>query len=227
MKERPILFSAPMILALFAGTKTQTRRKMKPQLDDDGRVRVNDGHAFIGNSTSGNRVTRVICPYGVPGDRLWVRESLYRRPSGSWFYSADDLYITLPHDHPGVPAMISWAHHKDGKHCPSIHMPRWASRLALEVTDVRVQRVQEISLDDARAEGIPQMHGEAVTLGLIRPYGPVPGNGPDSRDLWDNRTSVENFSGLWNSIHAKDGCGWDANPWVWAITFNVVNGGGR
>ena len=124
MKEHPILFSAPMVLALLDGRKTQTRR------------------------LNANR-------YGVPGDHLWVRESLRRRDDATsfWTYAADDKAIKLPANHPDVGAMLSWAHHKEGSSCPSIHMPRWASRITLEVIELRQERLQYISEADAKAEG--------------------------------------------------------------------------
>ena len=97
---------------------------------------------------------------------------------------------------------------------PSIFMPRWASRLTLTVTDVRVQRLQEISTDDAKSEGIPEFAEDAGRIGLPAV------SGIDGCE-WDNRSSVENFRLLWDSLNAKRGYGWDANPWVSAYTFTV------
>jgi hypothetical protein len=105
-----------------------------------------------------------------------------------------------------------------GKWKPSIHMPRAASRIRLEVASVRLERLQEITADGARAEGVPQMHGEAVRLGLIEPHGSLGDDKPCSVDLWDNATSVENFAKLWDSINGAR-APWSSNPWVWVISF--------
>lgn len=202
MTERPILFSAPMVRALLAGTKSQTRRPMKPQPPPhlEGKpIRwlyenlwgamsvVNEAACCRGEDT-------IRCPYGAPGDRLWVRETFAQTAAPSVVYRADNR-INQPYW-----SLLKWK--------PSIYMPRSLSRLTLEVTDVRVQRVQEISEEDARAEGVKPMVAGTDGEGPIKTY----------------RTG---FVYVWNSLHAKDGCGWDANPWAWAITFKVVKGGGR
>ena len=98
-------------------------------------------------------------------------------------------------------------------------MPRWASRITLAVEAVRVERLHDVTRDDAMAEGIPQMHGEACSIGLIEPRGGGPRNGPNSRDIWDNSTSVENYARLWDSINGKR-APWASNPWVWVVTFS-------
>ena len=175
MTERPILFSGPMVRALLEGRKTQTRRVMKPQ--PKGMARLDTGGSWP--LASGSEFMR--CPYGVPGDRLWVRESWRKADSmtESVFYRADEEWN----------AGAGWK--------PSIHMPRWASRLTLEVTGVKVERVQEISERDAVAEGMPPS---------------VP----------DQATAVEIFEELWDSINEARGYGWSVNPWVWALTFRVL-----
>lgn len=126
MKERPILFSGPMVRAILDGRKTQTRRVVKPRqgmLDD---------------------WTGLPCPYGKPGDRLWVRETCYfEQPHGEVIYRADPgSEKALDPEFTG----LRWR--------PSIHMPRWASRITLEIVNVRVERLQDIRVDDARAEGV-------------------------------------------------------------------------
>lgn len=198
MKERPILFSAPMVLAILAGTKTQTRRIVKPQgstmdhpeILPDGKTpgwRTNVRHAH-GPST--------ICtsPYGVPGDRLWVRETVHRVPpiygeKDSAVYAADGAYATL--DRWGWKA----------QYLPSIHMPRGLSRITLEVTGVRVERLQDISERDAKAEGCH----------------PV----PFCEMLRSGREHAEKFASLWDSINA-DRASWASNPWVWVVEFKRV-----
>jgi hypothetical protein len=104
---------------------------------------------------------------------------------------------TLPADHPSAGAMLSWAHHQDRDYCPSIHMPRWASRITLEVTKVRVERLQDISEDDAGDEGAPRETIHAM-----------------------NNTARMWYRSLWNSLHGVEK--WDENPWVWVIEFRKV-----
>jgi hypothetical protein len=174
--EKPILFSAPMVRAILEGRKTMTRRVVKPQPESD----QDDGHAGLIQD----------CPYGQPGDRLWVRETFSTDGCACYepcfcpsvWYKADDL---------------SEDKELQPKWCPSIFMPRWASRIILEVTGVRVERLQEITNAGALAEG-------------IEPSG-VP------------RTYVGDFAALWDSLNAKRGYGWDTNPWVWVIGFYPPN----
>jgi hypothetical protein len=189
VKERPILFSAPMVRALLDGRKTQTRRVVKPQ-------------SLVGHYGGG--VTSR-CPYGVTGDRLWVRETWCQKMDdgrfvdGEAYYFADDIDV-MKDDGDG-----GHEYRKDGTAaspwCPSIHMPRWASRILLEVTDVRVQRVQEITSRDAWDEG--------VKCSCLSPVPECAGN-------------IVAYKALWNSINAQRGFGWDVNPWVWAITFKKL-----
>jgi hypothetical protein len=194
MKERPILFSGPMVRAILEGRKTQTRRVVGPKWNAnvvDARI-FTPGIGVFGCDASVGYGDRVQCPYGVPGDRMWVRETwaphddlaASSKDVGMIYYRADDenYYST------------------DGRWRPSIHMPRWASRITLEITDVRVQRLQEIDYLDAMAEGIPE-HG---------------GNSSDG--AW---RITDKFRELWESINAKR-CPWSSNPWVWAITFKSV-----
>lgn len=190
MKERPILFSAPMVRALLAGTKTQTRRALNPQPE-----LVNDatGNALAmywkwqGRKMAdlGRDAVMRMCPYGQPGDRLWVRETFGFSGSG---YIPD---IHFRATNPEAPILGRWH--------PSFHMRRIDSRITLEITSVRVERLQEISEVDAQAGGWtrrpevstdPQVHKEAA------------------RD-W--------FMDLWESINGPGS--WDANPWVWVIEF--------
>lgn len=191
MTDRPIIFSGPMVRALLDGRKTQTRRVLKPQppewvsgLMQPYRYPRTEVDRY-GEEYPGKEIFGACTPdgeWGVeiqfePGDRLWVREtwrSASMRPDDV-IYRAD------------AESVIAWR--------SPIHMPRWASRLTLAVTDVRVQRLHEISRGDATDEG--------------RPF-PNMAAGPDPRD-W--------FSGLWNDIHGPDA--WAANPWVAAISFTV------
>lgn len=233
MKERGILFSAPMVLALLAGTKTQTRRiaKWKPCCSHDTRgaeavahnrsqLVDDDGAPNIAGEVFGTDPylklpacakcdapgDRLCCPYGVVGDRLWVRET-WAEPAGDGVY-----YRRATFD----PEQSDW---NVPKWRPSIFMPRRASRMTLTLTDVRIERLSSITLHDARAEGIPQQYGEALHLGLVEPR---TGEGVDVRDRWDNSTSVENYARLWDRINGKGA--WSRDPFVWALTFTVKKG---
>ena len=196
MKERPILFSGPMVRAILEGRKTQTRRVVKPQPPTAFvTVRVEDGtqaswclrnqSAFDLPESAADWLT-LRCPYGVPGDRLWVRETWGSCTTNGTVCSGYRADVAL---RPEIEAGVDrWR--------PSIHMPRWASRLLLEVKAVRVERLQEISEDDAFAEGI---------------------SGGD----WLGNP-VGTYRELWDSINAKRGHSWESNPWVWVVEFERV-----
>lgn len=199
--EHPILFSAPMVLALLAGTKTQTRRTCNhPGLKDLSYI-VNCGDGWWGDE-EGDFQAR--CPYGQPGDRLWVRETwqavsgndrarhimTHPRPDRGWLE-----YAATPRD--DEPA-YKWR--------PSIHMPRWASRITLEVTGVRVERLQGISEADAIAEGVEQFP-DGKFPNYLSPSG-YAGN------------SVSSYRTLWESINGPGT--WNANPWVWLVEFKKL-----
>lgn len=215
MKERPILFNEAMVRALLDGRKTQTRRVIKPQplgytgrkfiVPDDSPKAWHDSDDFLS-----------FCPYGQPGDRLWVRETWkpsiahscamdacdcadvrvsYVADSGIKFFAEDDV-------------SEEWLMPKAalaGRNVPAIHMPRWACRLLLEVTAVRVERLQEISAADARAEG------------CLPPDLPPDVSGVAGDYVADERTS---FAILWNRINGPDS--WQASPWVWVVEFRRI-----
>lgn len=217
MVERPILFQGAMVRALLAGTKTQTRRVVKWRglepglnLQFSGLSVERSGSNFVLSSpTRTSHEYRSVpqpCPYGMPGDRLWVRENGWERPertprmmregADTWepyYFDADNLSEQEVEDLKG------WGF----KRRPSIHMPRACSRILLEVTEVRVQRLREINLYDCYEEGIP------------RPTGP---------GLGSVVTETDNARGayrrLWNSINGEGS--WDANPWVWAVSFKRI-----
>ncbi|KVX62437.1 hypothetical protein [Burkholderia stagnalis] len=219
MKERPILFSGPMVRAILEGRKTQTRRVMKPQpVAQNGWV---DGAYWERRPARGIepadqwciRDARQFCPHGTPGDRLWVRETHDVNRLGS---------ETFPDGRTRLYAGIAYQA-DDGRHeadisdsqcraieakkwrgwTPSIHMPRWASRITLEITGVRVERLQSIRWDDAIAEGIPDPRRAA------RRVDPVEG-------------CVAQFRALWDGLNAARGYGWDQNPWAWVIEFRRI-----
>lgn len=235
MKARPILFSAPMVRALLAGKKTQTRRTLKPQpptpeafqgsdfgldraIADGVKMYSQNDYArlpkhptdwgllgSVGVARNAGFPMRYRCPYGQPGDLLWVRETL--ELGEAWQYRADCREILMDARDSRVPQMVGWAHHVERDVCVSIHMPRWASRLTLEITDVRVERLQDISEADAIAEGLiwrPALESWSAMDSLS----------------WPTFTSpVRSYAGLWNHINGPDS--WDANPWVWVVAFKV------
>ena len=180
VKERGIVLHAHEVRGVLDGRQTQIRRVVKPQPDDDAKITMGEigtslGVAYIGNATSGGIVTRVPCPYGRPGERLWVKET---------FAIADSPKRHVEYAADGRLAML--------KYSPSIHMPRWASRITLEITGVRVERLQGISNEDAVSEGI--------------------GTPTDIR-----YAALDGFKPLWKSINGPGS--WDLNPWVWVIEF--------
>jgi hypothetical protein len=188
MKERPILFSGPMVRALLDGTKTQTRRIVEFDHSPTGNPTLMDNEEPVYWAWG---FDHYVCPYGVPGDRLWVRETWNRtNPGGAeglYYFKADGCG---PH---------GLNFHGDELWRPSIFMPRAACRLFLEITEVRVERLQDISEKDAKAEGV--LVGE-------------PDNQyPSFRDA---------YASLWDSLNAKRGYGWDKNPWVWVVTFKRI-----
>lgn len=201
MREIPILFSAPMVLAILDGRKTMTRRVIKPQPNSrHRRIDFEQGYLKESSRLSGcwsvERKTKA--PY-QPGDRLWVRETWYKNyphKYGKYFYRADGEEIDMPIIY-GETVKYGKA---DGlKWKPSIHMPKDAARIWLEVTSVRVERLSEITEEDAIAEGI------RIGIGGM-PY----------------FSCREAFAALWNSLNAKRGYSWDTNPWVWVIEFKKV-----
>ena len=207
MNERPILFNAPMVRAILSNTKTQTRRIFKPDRmtwDANGRYTT---YAMRGGelSTTGSGPFKPsswlhYCPYGQPGeDRIYVRET----------WAAPHAYDHLPPRLIPQDARIHYAATEDRGGLlwrPSIHMPRWASRITLEVTGVRVETLQDIDLADALAEGISD------TGALILDSAGNEQGGP-----------IAEYAVLWEQINGPGS--WDANPWVWVIEFKRVEGG--
>lgn len=192
MKERPILFSGPMVRAILDGTKTQTRRVVKPQFAADAipvEMPATDpaggwvvpGHSGVwwcDAAANPDDVRR--CPYGQPGDRLWVREAWAR----TRVFGAEMVVYREGDNRTDY----------GGPWKPSIHMPRWASRITLEITSVRVERLQDISEADAIAEGV-----------YTDPASPA----------------YDAYAQLWDEINGPGS--WAANPWVWVLEFRRLN----
>lgn len=213
MKERPIIFSGPMVRAILHGRKTQTRRVIKarrenglitgPAAEPGGAIEAFGGGAWHVPS----RVEVRLCPYGVPGDRLYVKMQW-------WHYKSDHLEqagfpggtITLLDDGPARFHQndgFDPAGHKIWQRKLARYMPKWAAWIWLEIEDVRVQRVQDISEEDAKAEGAPA--SESVEM----------------RD--GSPCYTLEFRKIWKRIHGIDNPkAWDTNPWVWAITFRRI-----
>ena len=213
-RERPILFSAPMVRAILAGTKTQTRRIVKPQPEYEDAAGLCWRGVAYGITTErrpylGEFVKR--CPYGAPGDRLWVREA-FTHITGNGIrvhYRADGE----PTDREGrvlptEPGLRRWS--------PSIHMPRRASRITLEVTRVRVERLHDITEEDARAEGVEAMDGMFDEVELCR-IAKIAGSSYEDARGW--------FAALWCQINGAES--WDANPWVWVVEFKRMEAAAR
>lgn len=253
MKERPILFNGAMVRAILAGQKTQTRRVIKEP--NNGVTTLMDNGQPLALDHDDQWVQRP-CPYGQPGDRLWVRETwrigAWDENKGAFAIDYCDgpsrKWLTIPHDDHGDKFQDLWIdccdelHRKSIHPCngdyswepgssplrrrPSIHMPRWASRITLEITDVRVEQVQDISEDDAQAEGFSKLSkdgGQVYKYGLPDSDG-LPGNdnsGWHWQD-WDIDARIA-FKRLWDSINAKRGFGWEKNPWVWVLRFHVFD----
>ena len=204
MKARPILFSAPMIRALIAGQKKATRRIVQPARHPYGERMAADEVAaeFLGGTCA------VRSPYGAPGDLLWVRET----------WAASHAYDHLPPRLILNDARIHFAATAERGGLlwrPSIHMPRWASRITLRITDARVQRLQEISEEDAIAEGV---EGAFVEDGRYwRNYGLSDEDAACSPMLV---SPIHSFKSLWESIYGPES--WHDDPFVWALTFEVI-----
>lgn len=214
MPDKPILFSGPMVRALLEGRKTQTRRVLKPQPPDKRKINMIGDFLWATPDRSWSWA-----PMAMNGDRLWVREAHYLTDDGESEYAVfavDEAGVaehlqnmqTTMSSHP----QIDWSKHVRLR--PSIHMPRWASRLTLVVTDVRVQRVQEISGADALAEGIERMKSGRGF------YDPQKGHGAVHFGAYFT-SETDAFMHLWDSLNAGRGLGWAANPWVAAYTFAV------
>lgn len=254
-RERPILFSGPMVQALLSGRKTQTRRIIKPPkiwTDHfpvcDPKAMVADYQVWFWDGAHNGVGASFDCPYGVPGDRLWVKETWRPRASvQDWdldvTYAADGTTRTIKDGEFGDNDWTMPKAAATGNVSP-LFMPRWASRLTLEVTQIRAERLQDISEADAWAEGLyrstpdqadrdwyaescADRNEEPDWTSFDRGVCMVPGvpqgwglNRDDRRrDQWAP-TAQFGYRLLWNHINGPDS--WDANPWVWAVSFNVL-----
>lgn len=213
MRERPILFNGEMVRAILDGRKTRTARPIISQpsnMDEwSGIAEFSDGRYGFQNAVGGD----YFCPFGRPGDRLWVRESFQLRDvvydDYCGGYEAGYPLDHIPKEKPESGVMVEYREQgADGPWRPSIHMPRWASRIMLEITDVRVERVQDITEEDAIKEGVS-----------LLPY-MIPG---DHTPRLMEPTAIWHFRDIWNRAYAKRGYGWDVNPWAWVVLFKMIS----
>ncbi|HBZ1356325.1 TPA: hypothetical protein MJE60_18985 [Klebsiella pneumoniae] len=251
MTERGMIFNAEMVRAILDGRKTQTRRIMKPQPEPCPRgghwwpsnvfkTMLHVEEEMQNGKGGWGGLVGYACPFGDVGDRIWVREAYrfpaslddisptgvgemavatgYRKPWAPTFY---EFTGTFSDGWKGfeTPPKVSDA----GKLRPSIHMPRWASRILLEITDVRVERLNAISPEDAESEGLERTNftGFGDEPGL--PSYPEPDVYFDPLKKQWKEYPPEAFAGLWESIYGEGS--WQANPWVWVIEFKRVEGG--
>lgn len=206
MTVKPILFSGAMVRALLDGRKTQTRRVLKNiETLPQGRFHVFNAHGGTVGVPECDVPAEALnyVPYAA-GDYLYVRENFGRAGGGE------------PICYQATWEKDGWEVSSGAKWSPSIHMPRAASRLTLEVQKVRVQRLHDINDTDAVAEGIKPQHKQSAHDG-----GCVLGWGYDGLDGYGERTPAMAFRHLWDGLNAKRGFGWDANSWVMALTFTV------
>ncbi|HFW3618478.1 TPA: hypothetical protein ACIPBS_002017 [Salmonella enterica subsp. enterica serovar Waycross] len=205
MKERGMIFNAEMVSAILSGRKTQTRRPIKWKQTRFTEIAERDDGSLWSWAEDCERGGDIwfACPYGEIGDRIWVRETfrVHSRATdvATLVYRASVRNSWTEQTH-RVPVAVCNKPATPEKWTPSIHMPRWASRITLEITDVRVERLRCLSEEDAKSEGIIPSAG-----------GVLPG--------WEYRI---NFRDLWMDIYGTDN--WEANPWVWVIEFKRVEG---
>lgn len=228
VKERPILFSGPMVNAILDGSKTQTRRVVKPQPNPQHWQKIVCGFYSPtvirrGLEEPGPEVFGIAsededwkCPYGQPGDELYVRESWAAHecyddvpPREIPDNLGEAIWFSGPNGYGATEANgSSLRNNYMGRWRLSIHMPRWVSRITLEVTGVRVERVASISEYDAECE-LPEPDYRGVDAWAIGP-------------CQTTRCPILAFEYLWDSINAKRGFGWDTNPFVWVVEFKLL-----
>ncbi len=211
VKERPIIFTGEMVRAILEGKKTQTRRIVKlpkRSTDEWSDFELDDHDLPMVIASNTGCFSHIGCPYGMPGDRLYVREAFETKGYGAW-----ELGIGMPEFEVRYPANGEAAYFIEGtddrgkyalrrwKRRPSIHMPKFLSRIKLELVSVRVERVQEITGEDILSEGV-----EPYPLEIMRPL----------------RSDLE-FAELWDRINKGRGYGWDVNPWCWVLTFKRLD----
>ena len=203
MKEHPIIMASESVPNILNGTKTQTRRVIKDPRKNFTQYNKGLSMGDIQREAEINSKPNFPCPYGQVGDRLWVKET-WAAPIGYDALSPSGLW--------DMPKTWYFADGQPPKNFgikrPSIFMPRWASRIELEIAKIRVERIQDIKVWDCANEGIPI---------------PEPFRFPSPRE--EAKYVICSFRELWDSLNSKRGHGWDKNPWVWSIEFKLLKGG--
>ncbi|MBA0182667.1 hypothetical protein H0261_02840 [Pectobacterium versatile] len=225
-----MIFNAEMVRAILDGRKTMTRRIIKNQPFDrsqyrhDHQIEIISGRAKNGDEVDGlyaytkstGGTWSAKCPFGQPGDRLWVRETSGLQVRRDALGGTGEFRVYRASNPDAIRFTTASGKIYPIKWIPSIHMPRYASRILLEITDVRVERLNDISEEDAIAEGIepypphpdfPQRYHEYFPLG-------------NKNGLRCNMSAASSFAGLWQSIYGDES--WNENPWVWAIEFKQI-----
>lgn len=206
MRETGIIFAGGSVLQILAGHKTQTRRILEPppELGDDTIWRPDR------------------CRYGERGDRLWVKENLYDRDQDGWSYAVDHGHVLV--EERDFPAAISWAHHRERDTCPAMFMPKWASRITLEIEDIRNERLQSITEFEARMEGVDATEADPfMWCGCDSP----PSHASTCRwsDPTYRPTAVLEYARAWDKINGKRERGryqWSHNPFVLVLCFKRI-----
>ena len=204
MKERPILFSAPMVRALLAGTKTQTRRVAK--LTASARVKA------VGSPRNwhpGDPAAVAACPYGAPGDRLWVKET-WRTTRGLDHCKPTALMLGAPIEYVADQWRAGFGLREKGKTRVSLFMRRWMSRLTLEIVEIRLERLQAITEADAKAEGVTPTSRNHTAAAVAYIFG--------AKEFQAHKSA---YATLWEKINGAGS--WALNPWVWVVTFKRVD----
>ena len=244
MKERPILFNAQMVKAILEDRKTKTRRVVRIQPPNDegiyelmratgGGKKIIDKFHWIKEECILANTPYFSCPYGSVGDRLWVRETWKLVPETACrIFNCVCQIINPSNPHEAVIYKCGLERERgNGNWRPSIFMPRWASRILLEITDIKVERLQDITEEDAKREGMPDEYPIAPvycpncqgqgTCGAVHPVS----LGYMEIDCPECDTAKKKFKNLWDSINGrgkKPGKAWDDNPWVWVVEFRRV-----
>ena len=224
MKQRPIIFNTEMVRAILDGRKTQTRRMFKAQPHDDWAPfsknaewytpTVIDKHGFYQPANDevfgvSDEDCAFVSPFGTLGDQLWVREAMTKAHWPDLHYVCGGLTAGTGDED------FDYRGAEYRGFIPSIHMPRWAARILLEVTAVRVERLNDISEQDAKAEGL-QYSSVYQQWGGVEKHSSHKPHSPHWR--W-YKNPQHAFKSLWNSIYEN----WDANPWVWVVEFKVIS----
>jgi hypothetical protein len=220
MKEHPIIFSTPMVKSIMEGRKTQTRRIVKPQPDDSGLWNDDKFPRFVDSDLEGWNGTveetgeskQFKCPYGQPGDLLWVRET-FQHTRVLNLHPTDENYGYV-YKADGQP----WKDYEGWTWRPSIYMPKAATRIWLQVKEIRVERLQEISEENAKSEGILPLLASSMQLST---QGQLYFDYSKPKQFFnEGLPPFWSFNSLWCSINGHEN--WDSNPWVWVVEFEVV-----